>query len=187
MAKQSNPNIEILTQAVEMLGPLKDEMVFLGGCATGLLVTDPGAPPVRPTIDVDVITEATSLGDYYKLSAKLRERGFAEDKSEGAPVCRWKQKSIILDVMPTDPALLGFANKWYEPAMATAIATALPSGMSIRMVPAPYFLATKLEAFDGRGKGDYRSSPDMEDIVTVLDGRPEILDEIERAISCFPS
>ncbi len=47
------------------------------------------------------------------------------------------------------------------------------------MVLAPHFLATKLEAFDGRGKGDYRSSPDIEDIVAVLDGRPEILDEIK--------
>jgi len=181
MANEINPNIEILTLAVEKLGPLKDEMVFLGGCATGLLVTDPGAPAVRPTIDVDVITEATSLGDYYKLSAKLRERGFAEDKSEGAPVCRWRIGKIILDVMPTDPSILGFANKWYEPAMATAKAIDLPSGMSIRMVLAPYFLATKLEAFDGRGKGDYLSSPDIEDLVAVLDGRPELSDEIRGA------
>lgn len=88
MEKQVNPNIEILTMAVDMLGPLKDEMVFLGGCATGLLITDSAAPAVRPTIDVDVITEVTSLGDYYKLSDKLRQRGFAEDKSEGAPLCR---------------------------------------------------------------------------------------------------
>lgn len=83
--------------------------------------------------------------------------------------------------MATDPALLGFSNKWYEPAMATAKAVELPSGKRIRMVLAPYFLATKLEAFDGRGKGDYRSSPDIEDIVAVLDGRAEILDEIKGA------
>ena len=30
--------------AVEQLGELVDEMVFLGGCATGLLITDPAAP-----------------------------------------------------------------------------------------------------------------------------------------------
>ena len=68
-----------------------------------------------------------------------------------------------------------------EPAMAAAKAVELPSGKSIRMVLAPYFLATKLEAFDGRGKGDYLSSHDIEDIVAVLDGRPEILDETQRA------
>ncbi len=81
----------------------------------------------------------------------------------------------------TDPVLLGFSIKWYEPAMATAKTVELPSGKRIRMVLASNFLATKLEAFDGRGKGDYRSSPDIEDIVAVLDGRPEIVDEIKGA------
>jgi len=46
MERQRNPNIEILTMAVSKLGPVADEMVFLGGCATGLLITDPAAPPV---------------------------------------------------------------------------------------------------------------------------------------------
>jgi len=53
------------------------------------------------------------------------------------------------------------------------------------MVLAPYFLATKLEAFDGRGKGDYLSSHDIEDIVAVLDGRPEILDELLKASKSY--
>ncbi len=181
MARQRNPNIEILTVAVDRLGPVADELVFLGGCATGLLITDPAAPSVRITTDVDVITEVTTVRDYYQLSERLRQRGFAEDQSEGAPVCRWKLESTILDVMPTKPDLLGFGNQWYEPAMASAKSVELPSGKSIRMVPAPYFLATKLEAFDGRGKGDYLLSHDIEDIVAVLDGRPEILDETQRA------
>lgn len=40
MARIQNPNIEILEMAVARLGALADEMVFLGGCATGLLITD---------------------------------------------------------------------------------------------------------------------------------------------------
>lgn len=155
MAKQINPNLDILVSAVDKLGPIADEIVFLGGCATGLLITDPAAPPVRPTTDVDVITEVTSLNDYYKLSARLRERGFAEDQSKDAPACRWKLGSTTLDVMPTDPAILGFGNQWYKPAIDTARSIALPSTKTIRLVLAPHFLATKLEAFDGRGKGDY--------------------------------
>ncbi len=59
MAKQGNPNIEILSAAVERLGAVADEMVFLGGCATGLLITDPAAPSIRITTDVDVITART--------------------------------------------------------------------------------------------------------------------------------
>ena len=44
MIRNQNPNLEILILAIEQLGGLTDEMVFLGGCATGLLITDPAAP-----------------------------------------------------------------------------------------------------------------------------------------------
>lgn len=157
MNRATNPNLEILLQAVNQLGPLVDEMVFLGGCATGLLLTDPGAPPIRATIDVDVIVGAGSLSEYYALSAQLRERGFTEDTSEDAPLCRWVAKNVILDVMPIDEKILGFTNQWYAPAMHQADTYGLPTGQRIKMVTAPYFLATKMEAFYGRGGGDYLS------------------------------
>lgn len=79
--------------------------------------------------------------------------------------------------------MLGFGNAWYTAAVENALIIELPSGKPIRMVSAPYFLITKLEAFDGRGGGDYLMSHDMEDIVAVLDGRPELLDEIKHAQS----
>lgn len=47
------------------------------------------------------------------------------------------------------------------------------------LVTAPYFIATKLAAFASRGHGDYLRSPDIEDVVIVLDGRPELAGEIE--------
>jgi hypothetical protein len=167
--------------AVQHLGPLADDMVFLGGCATGLLLTDVAAPPIRVTQDVDVITEAASLGDYHRLSGQLRKRGFQEDQRPGAPICRWVATGVVLDVMPTKPEILGFGNEWYQPALEAAVVVELPSGRRIRMVTAPYFVATKLAAFDGRGKGDYVMSHDMEDIVAVLDGRPEIISEVKEA------
>ena len=49
------------------------------------------------------------------------------------------------------------------------------------MVSAPYFLLTKLEAFDGRGNGDYQASHDLEDVIAVLDGRPGVVTEVEQA------
>ena len=131
MERQRNPNIEILTMAVSKLGPVADEMVFLGGCATGLMITDPAAPPVRVTTDVDVITEVATLGEYYQLAERLRQRGFVEDQSQGAPICRWRLESTILDIMPTKPDVLGFGNQWYEPAVAAAEFVELPSGKSI--------------------------------------------------------
>lgn len=181
MLRERNPNLELLELAVEQLGPLVDDMVFVGGCATGLLLTDRAAPPIRQTRDVDVIVEAASLAHYHRLAEKLRQRGFAEDQSPEAPICRWVAGGIVLDVMPTDPHILGFGNEWYRPALATAVPVSLPSGRRIQRVTAPYFLATKLAAFDGRGKGDYVASHDMEDIVAVLDGRSEVVDDVARA------
>lgn len=178
MTRPMNPNEEVLVQAVEKLGPLVEEMVFLGGCATGLLITDPAAPTIRVTRDVDVIVEVTSLSEYYALSEQLRARGFSEDTSEGAPLCRWQAEEVILDVMPTDEKILGFSNAWYTPAMQQAAEYRLSDGQVIRLVTAPYFLATKLEAFYGRGGGDYLASHDMEDIVSIIDGRSELVDEV---------
>ena len=180
MHRERNPNIQILEMAVAYLGPLADDMVFLGGCATGLLLTDIAAPPIRVTQDVDVITEVASLADYHRLSGQLRKRGFKEDQSSDAPICRWVAAGVVLDVMPTRPEILGFGNEWYQPALDAAVGVELPSGKRIRMVTAPYFLATKLAAFIGRGKGDYVTSHDIEDIVAVLDGRPEIVNEVRQ-------
>lgn len=175
-----NPNIEILMLAIDQLGELADEMVFIGGCATGLLITDTAAPPIRVTKDVDAIVQVVSLSDYHRLSEKLRKKGFKEDTSDDAPICRWVTDNVILDVMPTDSKILGFSNQWYLSATENAVTVDLPSSKLINMVSAPYFLITKLEAFDGRGGGDYLTSHDIEDIIAVLDGRAEIVDEVRR-------
>ena len=44
MSHKNHPNIIILEQAASFLGPMINEMVFIGGCATGLLITDPVSP-----------------------------------------------------------------------------------------------------------------------------------------------
>ena len=50
--KNQNPNLNNLLNIVNELEELTQEMVFLGGCAAGLLITDPAAPKIRITIDV---------------------------------------------------------------------------------------------------------------------------------------
>lgn len=156
-------------------------MVFLGGCAAGLLITDPAAPKIRITIDVDVIVQVVSKGEYYQLAEKLRDKGFTEDTQKGAPICRWKSRQgILLDIMPIDPEILGFGNPWYQPAMQHAEKFELEKGKIIQLVSAPYFLITKLEAYAGRGNNDYLLSHDIEDIVAVFDGRPELMKTEEK-------
>jgi hypothetical protein len=90
---------------------------------------------------------------------------------------------VVLDIMPTNEEILGFGNDWYRPALIAATELILPSGRTIRMVTAPYFLATKLAAFDSRGRGDFMMSHDIEDIVAVLDGRPGLVEELHHVDS----
>ena len=177
----SYPNLDLLERAAEKLRPLLPEIVFVGGCATGLLITDPGAAAVRGTYDVDVITEIASYADYVVFSDRLRKLGFQEDSREGAPLCRWQHGELVLDVMPLDAKILGFSNRWYADALRTSADVLLPGGLTIRAITAPYFLGTKMEAFRGRGQGDYFASHDLEDFVAVIDGRMSIVQEIGRA------
>ena len=177
----ANQNLELLKVAAKLLEPVLDELVFVGGCATGLLVSDEAAAEIRPTFDVDAIAEITSYVEYTTFGGRLHELGFTEDASEGGPICRWRHGEIKLDLMPLDEKILGFSNRWYKPAMDSAQEYQIERDMSIRVVTAPYFCATKLEAFRGRGKGDYLSSHDLEDLIAVVDGRPELLDELQSA------
>jgi hypothetical protein len=63
----------------------------------------------------------------------------------------------------------------------TAQVFRLPSGRSINLIAGPVFVATKLEAFKGRGRGDFLASHDIEDIVTVVDGRESLISEAEHS------
>jgi hypothetical protein len=177
----ANHNLDLLAEAARLLKPLLGELAFVGGCTTALLITDKAAADVRPTYDVDAIAEITSYAAYADFSERLRKIGFAEDTTEGAPICRWLQKETILDVMPLDAKILGFSNRWYRPAMESAEERELERGLRIRVVTAVYFCATKLEAFAGRGKDDYLSSRDLEDLVAVIDGRAELVQDIRSA------
>lgn len=165
----------------DALGELREQMVFVGGCATALLITDPAAAPVRATQDVDAIVAIVSLPEYLRLGEALRARGFSQSLAEGEPPYRWSLAGMKLDVMPSGESVLGFSNRWYEAALRTAVGVQLREGLSIRLVTPACFLATKLEAFEDRGEGDYLESHDLEDVLSVVDGRPEIVAEVARA------
>jgi len=62
--------------------------------------------------------------------------------------------------------------------MDSAVVHELEPDLRIRVVTAVYFCAMKLEAFTGRGKADYQSSHDLEDLIAVMGGRAELVNEI---------
>lgn len=181
MVTRKQGNVEMVASVARSLGSLLDKVVFLGGATTSLLITDPAAPEIRGTLDVDVIVEIGSRTAYHKFGDKLVGLGFSHDTEEGAPICRWRIGEIKLDVMPTDAGIIGFSNRWYPEAMATARTAHLHDDLIIRIVSPPCFLATKMEAFRNRGGDDHAASHDVEDIVALLDGRAEIVAEVRAA------
>ncbi len=179
----TNPSIEMLKAVVDRLGKLADELVFVGGCTTSLFISEPGTEYVRPTKDVDAIVEVTTYTQYTDFEVRLQAAGFVKDMSEGAPLCRWLKQGIILDVMPMDGDFWGFKSAWYPAAVRSAEIRELSAECSIRVVTPACFLATKIEAYHGRGNGDYLASQDIEDVVTVINGREEIVKEVSEAAS----
>jgi predicted nucleotidyltransferase len=174
-------NIELLAQVATALGDLRERVTFVGGCATGLLITDPAAAPVRATQDVDAIVAVVTLAEYQRMGGALRERGFAQTLEEGEPPYRWTYAGLKLDLMPTDAGILGFSNRWYDALLKSAVMMVIGGGVAVRVADAPSFVATKLEAFLDRGGGDYLSSHDLEDVLSVVDGRPELAAELGQA------
>jgi predicted nucleotidyltransferase len=176
-----DPNVAKVELIARALGELREQVVFVGGCSVGLLLTDPAAVPPRVTYDVDLIAEVTPLSAYHRLEEEFSVLGFRRDMSADAPICRWRYERLEVDLMPTDPGVLGFSNRWYPQAVASAERVQLPSGMEIRLISAPAFMATKFEAFADRGQNDLLASHDAEDIINLIDGRPELASEVGAA------
>lgn len=174
-------NINMLQTVANGLGELKNDMVFVGGAVAELYASDPAATDIRPTLDVDCVIGLSSRLAFYRLEENLRSKGFVNDSSKGAPICRWIYKDIKVDVMPTDENILGFSNKWYVDGIENEIKMILPDGTEIFVFPPEYYVATKIEAHKSRGGDDLRQSHDFEDIVYILDNCPDLLNDIATA------
>ncbi len=160
---------------------LAEQVAYVGGAVVPLLVTDPLILRFRETLDVDLVVQLASRMAYAKLEERLRGLQFTHGTSPGAPICRWRIEGIRVDIMPTDENILGFSNRWYPLALETATPIQFPDGPTVRIISPVAFVATKLEAFRSPSRpyhGDYFASHDLEDLLTVIDGRTELVEDI---------
>lgn len=172
-------NIVRIKAVAKALDNLQEKVVFVGG-ATISLYPDRPVFEVRPTDDVDVIIEILNYADRAELEEKLRSIGFSHDIESGV-VCRYRIHGIIVDIMPTNDPSIGFNNIWYQEGFDYAIDHKIDKQSTVKILSAPYFIATKLEAHKDRGQNDGRTSQDFEDIVYVLENRKTIWSEIDKA------
>ena len=92
----------------------------------------------------------------------MRAKGFANDISPGAPICRWVYNNILVDVMPTDADVLGFSNIWYVEGIENKTVKTIADDTEIFVFPPEYYLAAKFEAHKGRGRNDLRQSHEFD-------------------------
>jgi predicted nucleotidyltransferase len=170
----------MIQQVAQQLGSdLLSQVAFVGGCTTGLHLTDEFTKEkVRYTEDVDLIIHVLGYTGWHKFSEQVTARGFKISMEDDVN-CRFRLGSLCVDFMPDDENVLGYSNQWYSDALSTAQPYPMDNGIIIRLVTPSYFLATKFEAFKGRGQGDILASRDMEDILNLVDGREELLTEVQ--------
>jgi predicted nucleotidyltransferase len=182
MADINRQLLEMIAAVARALGPdLCARTAFVGGVTTGLLVTDEIAREgVRVTDDVDLIVDIVSYGKWVQFQEELRKKGFRESPDDDF-VCRMRLGPLKVDFMPDDETVLGFTNRWYELGLKTADSILVDDGLAIRILTPPLFIATKLEAYLGRGGGDVLMSRDIEDILILIDGRDTLVSEIAEA------
>lgn len=173
-------NIQMLQLVANALGPeLCRQVAFVGGCTTVLLITDEfRQEAVRYTDDVDLVVQLAGYAQWPDLLERLRAKGFRESMQDDI-TCRMRLGELKVDFMPDDDAVLGHTNRWFHDGFAQAQDYRLPDGEQIRLFTPPYFLGTKLEAYYGRGAQDPLTSKDLEDILNLVDGREELLAEVQ--------
>jgi hypothetical protein len=169
-------NIKMVAKVAEALKDLKEQMVFVGGAVISVYTDDLAADEIRPTGDIDLTIQLSSYGEWVSLNEQLIVLGFIPNP-DGASICNYLYKGIEVDIMPTSDTQIGVSNRWYEPGLKF-VEQAQVEGIEIKIFSAPYFIATKFEAFNNRG-GDYRTSHDFEDIIYIIDNRITIVEEVK--------
>lgn len=174
--------LRMLETVANALGDdLRERLVFVGGCTTALFITDEVVlESVRATDDVDLIVDLVGRPQWAQLQDQLRNKGFAESPDDNV-ICRMRLGDLKVDFMPDDESILGFSNRWYAKGIETAVTCSLTDALEIRRLTPELFVATKLEAYLSRGNNDLLASRDMEDILLVVDGREELVAEIQHA------
>jgi len=178
--KNKDINLQVVALVATALKELLSQMVFVGGATLSLYIDDIVVDEIRTTSDIDMTIQLAGFAEWVKMQERLAQLGFSPDPERQA-ICGYLYKGISVDIMPSEDGPIGKSNTWYKPGF-DYLQTVKVENTEVKILSAPYFLATKFEAFHDRG-GDYRTSHDFEDIIFVMDYRTTIAEEILSADS----
>jgi predicted nucleotidyltransferase len=177
--KNTTINIGVIKKIATALQNLNERFVYVGGAVVSLYVNDPQADDVRPTKDIDISLEIASLAELEQLREELLKKGFKQSHEDNV-ICRFRYDDIKVDVMSTKAIGWAPANVWFAPGFKHLQKVQLDK-QSINILPLSYFLATKFEAFHGRGEKEPRMSHDLEDVIYIMDNRTDLVEVIKRS------
>lgn len=166
MSRNNNERLQMIAEGMQ---DLNERLVYVGGALAGSYASDPAALEPRPTTDVDCVVNSANYAEHAAFEEQLRKQHFQNDtESEPPVICRWVYNGELVDVMSYEEKSLSFGNRWYRPGFEHREQYQLPSGKKIYRLPAPYYIATKIDALLSRGGNDWRGAKDFEDIIYVL-------------------
>ncbi|MAY84487.1 MAG: hypothetical protein CMP59_10180 [Flavobacteriales bacterium] len=171
--KNTQINRAVTKKIAKALGALNNKVVYVGGAVVSLYINDPSAEDVRPTKDLDLTLQIASLSELEALREELVSRGFVQSAQDKV-VCRFRYDDVLVDVMATEAIGWAPGNRWFASSFHLAIEYPLDD-ITIKLLPLPYFLATKFDAFFDRGIKDVWNSHDYEDIIYLLNYHTELV------------
>ncbi|GAB4518951.1 MAG: hypothetical protein Tsb004_29780 [Allomuricauda sp.] len=176
MLKNTLINRAATKKIATALGDLNDSVVYVGGAVVSLYIDDMAAEDIRPTKDLDLTFQLASFAELEELRVQLTEKGFTQSADDNVN-CRFRYEDLKIDVMSTQSVGWAPSNPWFAKGFEKAITKSL-DGVNIKVLPLPYFLATKMEAFFDRGIKDVYASHDLEDITYLLNYTTTIDEQI---------
>ncbi len=181
MLKNTTINRKATIKVAKALGELNRKVVFVGGAMVSLYIDDSAAEDIRPTKDIDLTFQITTVSQLEVLRQALTDKGFHEHPDSNV-ICRFAFEDLLVDVMSTQTVGWAPSNRWFEPGFNKAIAVPLED-IEVQILPLPYFMASKIDAFFDRGIEDLYASHDFEDIVYIFNYSMGLVGQILNADS----
>lgn len=177
--KNNTINRGVIKKIALALGELNSSVVYVGGATVGLYINDPAADDVRPTMDIDISLSLVSLTELENIRNNLINKGFKQSHEDNV-ICRFRYEDVIVDFMNTTP--LGWApgNRWFGSGFLNKELIKIED-QNIFVLPLPYFIASKIDAYYDRGANEPRMSSDFEDIIYIIDNNTNFVNEIMSA------
>lgn len=156
-------NRKATIKVAKALGELNSEVVFVGGAMVSMYIDDPAAEDIRPTKDLDLTFKITTASKLEALREASIQKGFIQTHEDNV-ICRFRFDDLFIDVMSTQAVGWAPSNRWFMPGFEKSFSVELDD-VTIQLMPLPYLLASKMEAFFDRGINDLFASHDLEDIL----------------------